>query len=148
MIVIHQVNCFGVMGTGFAKYVKERQPGCYSDYKEKCTRFALKHRLRDLLGTIQVYEDCEINLTIVNMFSQFRYGRDQQYTDYDAMRSCLEKVRRRFPEDRIVAPYMIGCGAAGGDWDVVSSMLKEFRIDTSTEIVLPNSLGRYNYCKR
>ena len=35
-IIVHQVNCYGVMGSGIAKQVKERYPDVYDIYKSLC----------------------------------------------------------------------------------------------------------------
>ena len=50
---------------------------------------------------------------------------------YDAVRECLGRVRA-FAQERKATIQMprIGCGLAGGDWEVVSKIVEE-------ELVLP-----------
>ena len=38
-VIIHQVNCQGVMGSGVAKQVKDRYPVVYEMYKAKCNEY-------------------------------------------------------------------------------------------------------------
>lgn len=131
-IIIHQVNCMGVMGAGFARYVRDTYPQCYQSYREFC--LAVKDNPQSLLGKIYIYEGIED--IIINMFSQCYYGRQQRYTDYAAMELALQEVRQLYPDDTIIAPYMIGCGLAGGDWSIVSQLLKKYNIQTSQKIQL------------
>lgn len=126
-IIIHQVNCQGVMGAGFAKQIKDAYPACYLGYRDLCLKFGTQ-----LLGKIYVYDD-EDDI-IINLFSQDKYGKDKRYTDYSAMKKGLETVRKMFPNEEIIAPYKIGCGLAGGDWNIVYPILKQYNITISKNI--------------
>lgn len=128
MIVLHQVNCRGVMGAGFAKYVRSTFPNCYEEYRKHCTYVPASA----LLGTITTYT--EGDYTIINMFSQLNYGSGLQ-TNYKAMENALRNVRKLYPTEEIIAPYKIRCGLAGGDWTIVSELLNKYNIITSENIV-------------
>jgi hypothetical protein len=61
-------------------------------------------------------------------------GANGRYTNYDALRECLYKLRKvgenlhwsdYLPQDLIYLPYGIGCGLAGGDWNIVSKIIEE-----------------------
>lgn len=71
-IILHQVNCQGVMGAGFAKQIKNKYPLCFNEYKQICKN----KNSKELLGTIYIYEGNKD--IIVNMFSQDKYGRDKR----------------------------------------------------------------------
>lgn len=129
-IIIHQVNCKGVMGAGFAKQVKDKYPQLFKNYRERCMMFDYT----ELLGTNYYYED--ENIIIVNMFSQNNYGTEARQTNYEAMATCLDKIRKMYPTQTIVAPYRIGCGLGGGDWNIVSKLLEKYNIETSSDIKL------------
>lgn len=130
LIIVHQVNCKGVMGVGFAKQVRDRYPELYMQYRIMCQSASPK----DLLGKIMIYEaDDKI---IVNMFSQDDYGTDVRQTDYEAMDNALHALRKLYPYNTIIAPHKIGCGLGGGDWSVVSKILQKYNIQTSTNIRL------------
>ncbi|WP_444933164.1 hypothetical protein [Microbulbifer sp. JTAC008] len=43
--------------------------------------------------------------------------------DYEAIRSVFTKVKKDFPGKRIGYP-LIGAGLAGGDWEVISSIIE------------------------
>lgn len=115
-IIAHQVNCKGVMGSGAARAIRNKFPIVYEEYKKICD--TVKENTSELLGCNQYVTVPKDKKIIVNMFAQDGYGRDKQYTDYDALEMCFRELARksRMP---IAMPYKIGCGRGGGDWDKV-----------------------------
>ena len=74
----------GVMGSGLAHQIAERYPrvyGCYRSYLEYYGR-------DECFGTSQVVQVAD-NLSVVNLFGQYHYGRNNRHTDYNALRSAL-----------------------------------------------------------
>ena len=78
-VIIHQVNCQGVMGSGVAKQVKDRYPVVYEMYKAKCNEYKTFADMdsNPLLGFAQIcYKenypatDVQDKQAIVNLFSQ------------------------------------------------------------------------------
>ena len=124
-VIIHQVNCQGVMGSGIAKQVREKYPIVYETYKELCSKDAPKN----LLGIAQPVKANDKTI-IVNIFAQENYGYDGKcYTDYDALRKGFETVRDNNKDDTIAIPYLMGCHRGGGDWSIVSAMIEEIFAD-------------------
>lgn len=123
-IILHQVNCQGVMGSGIAKQVRTRYPEVYEAYKDLCNRYSEKHKL---LGTVQVFciDSSERKFYIGNLFAQENYGYDGRcYTDYDALRSALSKIKSYAHSNETIAiPYLMGCYRGGGDWKIVHDMI-------------------------
>lgn len=120
-VILHQVNCQGVMGSGIAAEVKRRFPKAYNSYKELC----LMTPKELLLGQAQIV-NCS-DLFVVNMFSQYNYGYNgKRYTDYEAFYRCLEEVNKSFiPELSFALPYNIGCDRGGANWNIIFTMIKE-----------------------
>ena len=124
-IIVHQVNCHGVMGSGVALAIREKWPIVYKWYKKRCDAMKNLHMEEVLLGEThwcRVYDKW-----IVNLFGQLDYGRDgKQYTNYEALRRGLTDIAdhaQRYKES-VAMPYGIGCGAGGGDWEgVVEPMI-------------------------
>ena len=118
----HQVNCMGRMGSGIAKAIREKYPNVYHDYMTLCL-FSGKTS-KQLLGSVLFSKSG--NKTIVNMFAQEMYGRDRQYTDYSAFRTCLRHIRDNIPVGSTIAfPNGIGCGLGGGNWEIILPMIEE-----------------------
>lgn len=129
-IICHQVNCQGVMGSGLAKQIKDTYPNVYSDYRELVQEYDESER-HMLLGRVQYVEipSTKARRYIANCFGQNYYGRDKRYTNYRALRDCFEQIYFTNNSDiqrrNIAIPYCMGCGLAGGDWDVVYKMIKD-----------------------
>lgn len=139
-IICHQVNCQGVMGSGLAKQIRAKYPHVYTKYKELCNEVK---NSKDLLGIAQTISSSPEGLgdgsifdvfpTIVNVFGQNYYGSNGVYTDYNALEVAFKKiavmpfVKNNWYNATIAMPFNIGCGLAGGSWDIVYNMLqKEF----------------------
>ena len=121
-IIIHQTNCMGVMGSGLAKQIKDKYPEVFQGYYHYCKT----NPVDKLLGSALL---CEANdgKIIANVFGQVNYGTDKRYTDYDALKHALEEVHQYAATNAltIAVPYNLGCGKAGGEWEIVSKMLDE-----------------------
>ena len=123
-VILHQVNCQGVMGSGIAKQVREKYPLCFASYKKICDGFSDKKKM---LGMVQCIR-ADDGKFICNMFAQETFGYDGKcYTDYNALKECLEQVRDYsiFDNQIIAIPYLMGCHRGGGDWNVVYKMIEE-----------------------
>lgn len=131
-ILLHQVNCQGVMGGGIAKTIKELFPNVYSAYKEYCTYYN-KKCLGDMFPVHIRFKSK--NFTIGNCFGQEYYGRDKRYTDYEKLRKSFEQVASDCDYSKILIPKYIGCGLAGGDWNIVSEIIGEVFKDHDVLIV-------------
>lgn len=134
VLVCHQVNCMGVMGAGLAKQLRDLFPLMYRSYKITCDN--AKDR-RSLLGKTDSYS---VNYrgydyTIVSIFGQERYGRGGCFTDYEALRKAFQTIRGMASPlparvaTRVRIPYRMGCGLAGGNWDIVKSIIQEELLD-------------------
>lgn len=116
-IIIHQVNCQGVMGAGLAKQIRDQHPAVYQHYKNLCS----KYKPEQLLGHAFIVDN------IISVFGQLTYGynKDVVYTDYKAIARAFKSIDSKLPKDQAVAlPYAIGCGLANGDIKTVHTIIK------------------------
>lgn len=119
----HGVNCQNVMGSGVAKALYEKFPEVKERYHSYCDW--AKERGEDVLGnTISVLSKDKF---IYNLFTQFNYGYDgKKYVNYAAIVLCFDKlkmIKHRF--DGPIAIPKIGCGLAGGDWNIVEQLIND-----------------------
>lgn len=138
--IIHQVNCMGAFGNGFAGYLNSVSTTIRDDYILHVRSVENK---RKLLGTYHVTPFGD-NIAIVHLFSQYRYGKNGVYTDYIAMDKGLKSFRRKYPKADCICPFLIGCGLAGGEWDIVKKILKRYDVVPSDSIRISND-GKLNY---
>lgn len=126
-IIGHQVNCQMVMGAGLAKQLRNKWPRVFTEYNELLKKVPLKKRL----GKCQMVEVNPKSLYVANLFGQFNYiPRGVKHTDYTALAMALRHLN--FWRDKVMGhefpihlPYGLGCGLAGGDWLVVSGIIRD-----------------------
>ncbi len=121
-ILIHQANCFGNMGAGIAKQIKKKYPRAYEADRLFPTPIGSYERL----GKYSFYIDSDY--MVVNLYSQFKYSRNGNHTDYDAMYKALDSLCDTLQgtgDFKIGFPYLIGAGLAGGDPDTILSLLNK-----------------------
>ena len=130
-VILHQVNCQGVMGSGIAKEIRETYPVVWEKYRQMCAMTHIEdgRHGETLLGMAQLIRVSD-TLVIGNLFGQQYYGRDpnQRYTSYDALDAALDIVAEMLPDQGFtpadVHHPLIGCGLGGGDWTIVSSIIQ------------------------
>lgn len=121
-IIVHQVNCQGVMGSGLALSIRKKYPNVYEEYRNYCVRNVSDKLLgRCLLVRIKP------NKYVCNLFGQFSYGRTATHTNYSAFRKALKLLAKLANEkDYSVAfPFKIGSNLAGGDWNIIKQIIEE-----------------------
>lgn len=121
-IIAHQVNCKGVMGAGVAKAIKKKYRSVYNDFRKLCVEKGAA-----LMGETQFVWTAD-RTVVANCFAQNEFGIGSRQTDYDAFRSCMSKLcdfAKKKGVWRIAMPYKIGCGLAGGNWDIVQKIIAE-----------------------
>ena len=135
-VIIHQVNCLGVMGTGVARQIRERWPEVYKAYQKKCAEC---EKYPDyLLGHTQIVPIGN-NKYIANVFGQLGYGPGCSHTVYDKLESgiidTIEVFLNYLSHDgvRVGMPWKIGCGLAGGNWrktyDIIEAIAKNENVE-------------------
>jgi O-acetyl-ADP-ribose deacetylase (regulator of RNase III) len=154
-VIVHQVNCMGIMGSGVAKQVRDRYPNVYLAYHNSVK--TLKHNC--LGGCLTV--EAEPGLRIANLFGQFYYrgykddeqyifdeywkapeldtnGKAVRFTNYEAFYSGLIRLKNNLleSETKIAFPYKIGSDRGGADWNIIVSMIKSVFSDTNKEILI------------
>lgn len=114
-VIVHGCNCFHTMNSGIAKQIRENFPNAYLADLDTLKR-------ENKLGTYSKAVTGE--LTILNAYTQYKYGRDKNvvYADYSAIAQVFKSIAKHFPDKRIGYP-MIGAGLANGDWNVISEII-------------------------
>ena len=117
-VIAHQCNCQNQMGKGIAPLIKRAFPEAWDVDERTIKGDECK------LGNLTVAKSGDV--TVFNLYGQYHYGRDKQYTDYNALRSALKIMATYLirPYDKVGLP-LIGCGLADGDWNVVSKIIEE-----------------------
>jgi O-acetyl-ADP-ribose deacetylase (regulator of RNase III) len=143
-IIVQQVNCQGVMGSGVAAAIRAWYPQVFTEYEAFCKSKEAPTQLDGELLMVRATG----TLWIANIFGQHFYGRNPgaqprgMYTSYDSLDAGLLKLRNwidsekndaidrdlGFANPTIHFPQ-IGCGLGGGDWKVVSALINSRLFD-------------------
>lgn len=118
--IVHGCNAKGVMGSGFAKQIKETYPKAYNKYLET---FNSGKMYMGQLISVKVGPD----LWVHNAITQENYGNDGQiYVDYQAIDTVFFKLEilLNHEDDELHFP-MIGAGLGGGDWKKIEKIIEE-----------------------
>lgn len=147
-VFCHQCNCFGRMGAGIAKQIAVKYPEVAKADKENFKALGAYKQFGNILPV-----ECHDGRICVNMYSQFTYGIGVVQTDYEKFEECLRKLRiflKDHPDKKVGFPYMIGCGLAGGKWDIIEGLLEKFSetVDNEVYIVrLPEERERESFIR-
>ena len=124
-IITHSCNCFCRMKRGIAPLMAAAF-GCDSYPMESAEYIGYRSKL----GQIDYRYLDQYKLRVVNSYMQYHWRTPSRYGfpfDYDACRSCLQVIVRRFSHLgrlRFGVPW-IGCGLAGGDKAIVRDILEK-----------------------
>ena len=111
-VIVHGVNCQGVMGSGVALAIRNRWPSVYDCY-ERNSRLG-----EALLGSCHIIRVDE-DLWVANCYTQVNYGKDGgRYADVEALERSLEFAFGHAASYGLeLQSPRIGAGLGGLDWN-------------------------------
>ena len=116
-VIVQGCNCFNTMGGGIAREIRERFPVCAEIDNLTESGDIMK------LGNWTEYD--QGTFVIINAYTQYNMSQGTDVFEYTAFQLILEKLEHSCGEKRIGLPY-IGMGLAGGDKDIIISMIEIF----------------------
>lgn len=120
-LIVHGVNCQGVMGSGVALAIKNTYTKAYLEY---LTFVQMYGPGRALLGMVQ-FVHVSKELVIANAFTQNTYGRDpKRYVSYEAIDTVFAELAEFCDPNTPISMPKIGSGLGGGDWDIIRDRLE------------------------
>jgi O-acetyl-ADP-ribose deacetylase (regulator of RNase III) len=128
-IIAHICNVNNAWGAGFVLAISKRwkEPeGKYREWARSKNHFEL--------GEVQ-FVDVGQFIVIANMLAQKGFGGVA--VQYDALKSCMEKVANEALESKasLHVPKM-GCGLAGGDIKIIKKMIEECWCDKGIDVIM------------
>lgn len=137
-VICHGANCFHTMGAGIAKAIAKAFPAAYM--ADLGTPYGAPSKLGTLSAATIIRQNGK-ELTIINAYTQYRYGGGHDL-DMNALSRALRMVNARFKGKSIGLPR-IGCGLAGGDWKEVKQTINRCLPDCIVTVVtLPEGKGQ------
>lgn len=122
-IIVHICNDIGGWGKGFVMAISKRWAAPELEYRQW---YQSKEDFQ--LGSVQFVET-EAGIWVANMIGQHKINKDENGNPpirYDAIREGLSRVAE-FAKKQQAAVHMprIGCGLAGGTWDIIEPIILE-----------------------
>lgn len=136
--IFHQCNCFHTMSAGFAKILANKYPEIL--IADKNTPYGDINKLGSYSRAIISSETDFSARLIYNLYSQYHYGKGSLKTDYNALKISFQKACKDLlgykqficyenEKIQLSIPYLIGCGLAGGDENIVIDIIDYIMID-------------------
>lgn len=73
------------------------------------------------------------DIYVINAFTQYFYGYDgKKYVSYDAISDIFKDLNEMGVKE--LAIPKVGCGLAGGNWNIVESIIKEVAPDINITV--------------
>lgn len=125
-VIVHGCNCFCTMGSGMARQIRTTFPKAWK--ADQITTSGDINKMGTLSSATTKVGVNDMNdpmmVTVVNAYTQFRYGKDKRHVNYDSLRSCFKEIKQKYSGMRIGFP-LIGAGLAGGNWNTISKIIDE-----------------------
>ena len=136
-VIGHQANCQNTFGAGIAKSIKEMYPKAF---------YADTMAYKDGTAVLGNYSFCHLDgniKKIFNLYGQHLYGKSKRQTNYDALYTALDGMKKRLVENdrdltvpNVGFPYLMGCGLGGGDWRIVERLIEVAFNDYNGEVII------------
>lgn len=141
-MLVHQTNCSSTRVAGLASNVFSHYP---------CANTYINWHSKRKLGCCDVFDVRSYGTPVeyvVNMNAQTFPGkpnaRENHLMRQQKFSECLLELQGLVATHkwkRVNFPYRIGCGLAGGNWDMYLEMIQRFAesVDIDVYIVMPNN---------
>lgn len=135
-VITHGCNCFCTMGAGIAPQMAKAF-GCDKYFMESPDKAGDIRKLGNIDYMMITYPD--FRLTVINSYTQYYYGKNSPGCniplDYSALELCLRKINCLFKSSKVGLPQ-IGCGLAGGQWEIVKGIIQKELKDCDVTVVV------------
>ena len=146
--IAHQCNCLTIRSHGLSKTISIKYPwsNIYSLRRGIGRRNYAIEQDQDKPGTVTICYSPNNDKAVICMFGQWAPGKPQRFTSYpdykkdtydrriEWFKQCLDSLKNsNIPA--IAFPLKIGCGLAGGNWNIYKSMIERFQLDSGIKCV-------------
>jgi O-acetyl-ADP-ribose deacetylase (regulator of RNase III) len=147
-IIVHCVNCLGVMGSGIALTIRKKWPHVFEQYYEYCYNMGVRNK--SLLGECKIVK-AEKNIAVANLFGQNSTGLihigdvDIEPVDYRAIKIGFARLKQQWLSFNESGKFIgmpslhmprIACGLAAGRWDWIETIITDVFSDVDIDITV------------
>lgn len=133
-VICHCCNALGAWGKGFVVPLGKKYPIA----REKYLEFIKNTPKENRLGSVS-FAKVSDNIIVANIIGQYyTYPKDGKIPlDYEALEKGFKFIINIFKMHKMpltIHMPKIGCGLAGGDWNVVEKIIKNTFINENIEV--------------
>lgn len=146
--IIQGCNCRGIMGSGIAPQIAEAFGSGADAVRQVDWDYPIPVGSKDRLGgysyhrsNMSLFYGGTHDTTVINAYTQFNTAKfkGDVVVDYDAIRTVFTKlnvdIKESLDYDASIGIPMIGAGLAGGDWEIIKSIINEVTPDLDITLV-------------
>lgn len=147
--IAHQCNCLTVRPHGLSASIAKRHPDAdtYAWRRGVGPRNLAVSADRSEPGTNDVIKTAS-GRTVVAMYAQWAPGKPMKYLSYPQtyhdssenrakwFAQCLDAIDANPSLSHVALPKFVGCGLAGGDWNVYEKMIRDVHARGNTTFAL------------
>jgi len=127
-VIVQGCNCFAVMGAGIAPQIAKAFGGEKDLVRQVDFNFPIAVGSEDRLGNYSYLQTEEV--LVINAYTQYSTGGrrvGKPDVDYDAISEVFQKLNEDLQDHTplSIGIPLIGCGLAGGNWEIVESLINE-----------------------
>lgn len=123
------------MGGGVALAIRMKWPKVYNEYRQ-LGKSAPNKKSSEWLGTCQLVQ-LDAEHYVANLFGQDNIGSGCM-TNYDALKEALVSLHNKIQGNETIKtvafPWLMSCGLAGGDWNIVKPLVEGVFSDLDIEL--------------
>lgn len=139
-VIIQGNNCFAIQGAGIAPQIAKAFGGEDDLVRQVDRDFPIPIGSKERLGNYSYLQTDEV--LVINAYTQHSTGgrrAGKPDVSYDAIREVFEKlntdITSHLGKNATVGIPLIGCGLAGGNWEVVETLIDEVTPDLNIILV-------------
>ena len=135
-VILHGANCQHTMGSGIARSIREKFPEAYA---ADCATAKNDPKKMGTYSWARVSNPDHPQIKyVINLYSQFQFGRGPRHTSYDAIATGLESLRDKLVGKTLTLGinYKLGCNLGGGSWPVVESIIYSVFEDFPVKVLI------------
>lgn len=132
--ICHQCNCVTKHAKGLAKSIFTKFPYADTYSKSNIVRKCGTIHVKSRKGTC--HPDDKV---IINMYAQHYPGKNKYNKPRQTyFQSCLDEIVKIQGITSIAMPWNIGCGLAGGNWNIYFLLIRRFARSNKIHVTLYN----------
>lgn len=137
-VIVQNLNAQGAIGGGFSGAVTEKWPKVEEMYLDFIDNTNLKERLGAVIYSWVVEKEIVV-ASIIAQYKGFKVAPNEILINYDELKkgfSDIIDIMSFIDKPYTIHMPRIGCGIAGGDWNIIEKIIEETFIKNDIDVIV------------